>query len=262
MGYQVSVTPLQMAAAASAVANGGLLLEPHVVRAVDRGGRVEPVAPKVLHRAIAPETARTLTAIMEAVVEYGTAKLLRIPGYRVAGKTGTSHKAIPGGYSRTDYNASFVGFVPADDPRFTILVVIDTPRAGSHYGASVAGPVFRAIAEAALVHAGVSPTVDPEPPVLVRVNQPLLPVEQPDEPTVVAALASTGSSALMPDLRGMSGREAVRALTSLGVSVRSMRGSGVVVRQHPEPGSPVDAAGSSSLELRAAIADAPLEAAP
>ena len=113
MGYQVGVTPLQMAAAVSVVANGGELVEPHVVRAFIRNGRREAVPRKVVRRAITPETAATMTEIMEAVVERGTAKgFAQIDGYTVAGKTGTASKLVNGHYSKSDYNASFVGFVP------------------------------------------------------------------------------------------------------------------------------------------------------
>ena len=91
-----------------------------------------------------------------------------MPGYTIAGKTGTASKLVNGRYSQTDYHASFVGFVPSRQPAFTILVVVDAPHAGSHYGGSVAAPIFQRIADAALRHAGVAPTINPLPPVLVQ----------------------------------------------------------------------------------------------
>jgi cell division protein FtsI (penicillin-binding protein 3) len=249
MGYQVSVTALQMAAAASAVANGGLLLQPHLVRAVIRDGQRAPVAPRVIRRAITVETAATLRAMMEQVIERGTGTRAQVAGYRVAGKTGTSNRAIPGGYSSVDYNASLVGFAPAGAPAFTILVVIDSPKAGSHYGGTVAGPIFQKIAEAALVQAGLPRDVDPEAPVLIRANAPLL-----TRPHTTAALMPTltpvGGQALMPDLRGLSGREALRMLAEIGVSVRGVSGTGFVARQQPEAGSPVAPGAWSVLQLR------------
>ena len=149
MGYQVGVTPLQMATAISVVANGGELVVPHVVRAFIQNGRREEVPRKVVRRAITPDTAATLTEIMEAVVERGTAKKLAdIEGFTVAGKTGTASKLVNGRYSKSDYNASFVGFVPSRKPALTIVVVIDSPHAKGYYGASVSGPVFERIAEA------------------------------------------------------------------------------------------------------------------
>jgi membrane peptidoglycan carboxypeptidase len=137
MGYQVSVTPLQMATAASAIANGGLLMEPRVVRAMVTNGRREAVTPKVIRRAVTAETAAILRTMMEGVVDHGTATRAQLPGHLSAGKTGTAHKIDGRRYSDTDFNASFVGFVPSRSPAFTILVVIDTPRAGTHYGGTV-----------------------------------------------------------------------------------------------------------------------------
>ena len=146
MGYEIGVTPLQMAAAVSSVANGGVLVQPRLVRALRHGATRTDVAPRELRRAISRETAAELVAIMEQVVADGTAKSAQVPGYTVAGKTGTASKIVNERYSQTDYHASFVGFVPSREPAFTILVVIDTPRAGSHYGGVGGGadlPAYR-----------------------------------------------------------------------------------------------------------------------
>src|SRR5262249_6125951 len=137
MGYQVGVTPLQMAAAVSSVANGGDLIEPRVIRAVIRDGKRIPVPKKIKGRTVEPRTAATLTRIMEQVVERGTATAARIPGFTIAGKTGTAAKLEGGRYSHSDYNASFVGFVPSQNPIYTIVVVIDSPHAGTYFGGTV-----------------------------------------------------------------------------------------------------------------------------
>jgi cell division protein FtsI (penicillin-binding protein 3) len=247
MGYQVGVTPLQMAAAVSAVANGGSLLEPRVVRASIRQGRRVPVERKVLRRTISERTAAELTAIMEAVVERGTAKAAQIEGYTIAGKTGTAAKIVDGRYSKSEYNASFVGFVPSRKPALTVVVVIDSPRAGSYYGGAVAAPVFRRIAEASLRHLGIPPTINGLPPVL-RAGQDSAPQRQ--GPTPVTLLVGPGFEAppepgIMPDLRGLSAREALRRLTQVGVSAR-LAGDGFVIEQTPAAGS-VLAAGDTSL---------------
>jgi len=156
MGYQISVTPLQMASAVSAVANGGTLYEPHVVRASVRDGVRTETPPKPLREAINRETAATLTTIMEDVVRRGTGTKAQLTGYQVAGKTGTAYKALAtGGYSTTDYNASFVGFVPSRQPALVIIVVVDTPRGGVYFGGDVAAPIFRQIAEASLQYLAV-----------------------------------------------------------------------------------------------------------
>jgi cell division protein FtsI (penicillin-binding protein 3) len=237
MGYQVGVTPLQMATAVSAVANGGELVEPRVVRAFIRDGRREEVPRKVLRRAIAPETAAMLTEIMEAVVDHGTAaKFAQMDGYTIAGKTGTASKLINRRYSKSDYNASFVGFVPSRKPVMTIVVVIDSPHANGYYGATVSAPVFKRIAEAALRHLGVGPTVNAPPPVLVARHESSgdmapRPVRAPIEPR--QAEATPGQ---MPDLRGLSAREALRTLTRIGLTAR-LNGDGFVVGQSPEAGA-------------------------
>ena len=241
MGYQVGVTPLQMAAAASVVANGGLLMEPRVVRAVRRPDGVrEVVAPKVLRRAIEQETAEVLGRIMEGVVSRGTARrFAKIEGYPAAGKTGTAHKAVStGGYSRTDYNASFVGYIPAADPVYTILVVIDTPRT-SIYGGTVAAPVFRRIAEGAMAYSGLAPTGGDRPMMTVQSGSSVEPRSHARSAQVMPVSVAVGGPALMPDVRGLSGREAVRVLAAAGVDAQ-VSGAGFVRTQLPEAGTPLD----------------------
>jgi cell division protein FtsI (penicillin-binding protein 3) len=241
MGYQVGVTPLQMATAVSVVANGGELVEPRVVRAFIRNGRREEVQRKVLRRAITPETAATLTEIMEAVVERGTAKKIAdIEGFTVAGKTGTASKLVNGRYSKSDYNASFVGFVPSRNPALTIVVVIDSPHAKGYYGATVSGPVFKRIAEAALRHLAIGRTVNPLSPVMVarhEADEAEMRTKQVKAPASSEARQDDRvADGQMPDLLGLSAREALRTLTRIGLSAR-MSGNGVVVEQSPAAGT-------------------------
>ena len=238
MGYQVAVTPLQMATAVSAVANGGTLVEPRVVRAFIKEGRRIEVQHKPLRRAISAETAATLTTIMEQVVERGTARGAHIVGYTIAGKTGTAAKLVGGHYSKSDYNASFVGFVPSRKPALTIIVVIDSPHAGGYYGGTVSAPIFKRIAEAALRHLGIGPTIDPPPPVLVARHDGGAegPAPRPVRaPAVLARTLEPAQPGLMPDLRGLSAREALRSLVRAGMTAR-LTGDGFVVEQSPEPG--------------------------
>jgi cell division protein FtsI (penicillin-binding protein 3) len=245
MGYQVGVTPLQMAAAASAVANGGRLLQPRVVRAVVRDGVRTPVVPAEAGRPITVRTAAELTSIMEDVVDHGTGTQARIDGFTVAGKSGTAGKIVAGAYSKSEYNVSFVGFVPSRKPVFTAIVVVDTPRAGKYYGGSVAAPVFRRIADAALRHMGVAPTVFPAPPVLV--DRKAQSAGADGIPTVIT-VAAVDDGRSMPDLRGLSAREALRRLASRRLTAR-LQGQGLVVSQTPAPGTPLDAAAACTLVL-------------
>jgi cell division protein FtsI (penicillin-binding protein 3) len=245
MGYQVGVTPLQMAAAASVIANGGTLFEPHVVRAVVKSGLRTVVEPKVVRRAILPETAATLTEIMEHVVLDGTAKAAQLVSYTVAGKTGTADKLINGRYSPYQQNVSFVGFVPSRRPALTVVVMVDSPRVGGDTGGAIAAPIFKKIADASLRWLGVTPTINPIPPVIVARNQ-----EPPVTPAVVDVVAMPANMAEtgLPDLRGMSAREAVRELARLGLTAR-MEGTGVVVDQNPAAGSPLEAGATCTLVL-------------
>jgi cell division protein FtsI/penicillin-binding protein 2 len=248
MGYQVGVTPLQMVSAVSAVANGGEMVEPRVVRAVYANNRRYAVQPKVVRRAINPDTAATLTAIMEGVVQnpHGTATRAQIPGYTIAGKTGTAAKLINGRYSTSDYNASFVGFVPSRNPAVAIIVVTDTPRVYPNTGGFVSAPVFKRIAEATLQYLGIGPTIDPAPPVLVA-REDGASNEHPVN-TNVSIVAGADEDGTVPDLRGASARDAMRRLTALGLIVR-MTGDGFVVSQQPPAGTPIEPGGVCRLVL-------------
>jgi cell division protein FtsI (penicillin-binding protein 3) len=246
MGYQVGVTPLQMVTAVSSVANGGDYIEPRVVRALYKDGRRLVVRPKVVRQTVSKDTAAAMRAIMEQVVERGTATLAQIPGYTIAGKTGTANKLQNGKYS-SDTFASFVGFLPSEAPVVTILVVIDSPRGpNGHFGGPVAAPVFRRIAEEVVRYMGVRPSINPETPILV---------EHASESVVRAGLADASMPRVeqdepgtVPDLRGMSARQAMRKLTQFGLSAR-MQGDGFVVAQDPQAGTPIVEGGVCRLVL-------------
>jgi cell division protein FtsI (penicillin-binding protein 3) len=159
IGQEIGVTPLQLVTAVSAIANGGWLMKPYVVSEIrdTKGHVVARMGPQVRRRPISADTARTLTGILEGVVTRGTGSRAAVQGYRVAGKTGTAQKIDPqtGGYSPTLFMGSFVGYVPVEDPRLAIVVVIDEPHTEA-WGGVVAAPVFRGIAEQALPYLGVS----------------------------------------------------------------------------------------------------------
>jgi cell division protein FtsI (penicillin-binding protein 3) len=159
MGQEVGVTPLQMVSAVSAIANDGVLMKPYVVSEVrdQKGQPLKNVLPQVKRRVVSPDTARTLTTILEGVVTNGTGTKASIPGFRVAGKTGTAQKVDPrtGTYSSMLSIGSFVGFVPTDAPRLAMIIVIDEPQ-GESWGGVVAAPVFRRVGEQVLTYLGVS----------------------------------------------------------------------------------------------------------
>src|SRR4029079_16557042 len=152
------------------------------------------------------------TTIMEGVVadKHGTANAAQIPGYTIAGKTGTAAKLVNGHYSASDYNASFVGFIPSKNPAVAIIVVTDSPRAGPYTGGLVSAPVFKRIAETTLRYLGVPPNVDPEPPVLVARQDAGAPTTLPAPPSPVVTLVADGAPGTVPDLLGLSARDAMQ----------------------------------------------------
>jgi cell division protein FtsI (penicillin-binding protein 3) len=252
MGYQVAVTPVQMAAAASSIANGGTLIEPRVVRAIVKDGRRSVVPARTLRRTVSEQTVAELTEIMEGVVERGTAKSAQIPGYTIAGKTGTAAKLINGRYSRSEYNASFIGFIPSRDPALTIIVVIDSPHGNGYTGGVVAAPVFKRIAEASLRQIGVGPNIGAPSPVLVARHDedsaPFVPHQIGDSSAYTHDIVQAADPGTMPDLQGLSAREALRVLMQVGVTAR-MTGDGFVIDHRPLPGEPIVRGDVAKLKL-------------
>jgi cell division protein FtsI (penicillin-binding protein 3) len=154
IGQGIAVTPIQMASVYSAIANGGVMVQPHLVERVEGEPRLKPKRKRI----ISERTAAQLTAMLQDVVSEGSGTSARVPGYSVAGKTGTAAKPDPvlGGYSTSKYVSSFVGFVPSTRPRLSILVTVDEPR-GAIWGGAVAAPAFAKIAQFALQYLDVPP---------------------------------------------------------------------------------------------------------
>jgi len=159
-GQGIAVSPVQLAAATAAIANGGRLMRPYVVDALidSRGQVVERARPRLIQQAVPPETAETVKRILKTVItEGGTGVSAALEGYSVAGKTGTAQKIDPDGtYADGRFVASFVGFAPADDPAVVVLVIVDEPRA-AHYGGTVAAPAFRRIVHDTLIYLDIPP---------------------------------------------------------------------------------------------------------
>ncbi len=160
MGQEVMVTSIQMVTAMSVIANGGYLMRPYIVSKVQdpAGVTIKEKKPYIRQRVIKPEAAATMREILTQVVERGTGTKAKIPDVRVGGKTGTAQKILPGGkgYSHSSFMSSFVGFAPADDPRYAMVVVLDEARP-LYYGGTVAAPVFKEVMEAALLTQGSRP---------------------------------------------------------------------------------------------------------
>jgi membrane peptidoglycan carboxypeptidase len=242
-GQEIGVTGLQITMAAAAVANGGYLMKPILVKRVEDGeGRVVREAkPVVVRRVLEPDTVDTLTTILRGVVLDGTGKRAEIPGYPVAGKTGTAQKIdATGRYSMIDHVASFVGFTPLSRPALVVLASLDTPRGPHNQGGDVAAPLFARVAEGALRVMAVPPD---DPSRVLRAvaatpeNYVPAAYRPPASRPLVAPPVEEGG--LMPDLRGRSAREAAIAAARRGLVVE-LRGSGQVIAQAPLPGAEIE----------------------
>jgi len=158
-GQEISVTPLQLITAISAVANGGNLMAPMIVnRMEDKKGKIKKeFKPRVVHRVISLKTSKLLSEMLTGVVRSGTGINAQIEGYTIAGKTGTAQKYIPGkGYSNKKYVASFIGFLPVPNPQIAILIMVNEPH-GAYYGSIVAAPAFKNVAQDVAKYLGIFP---------------------------------------------------------------------------------------------------------
>jgi len=261
-GQGMSVTSVQLASAMSVIANGGRLVRPRIVSRVtdSSGATVEETVPEVRRHVVPPRIARLVADMLTAVTgPDGTAPQAAIDGYLVAGKTGTAQKAdyVHGGYAEDQWLASFVGFVPAEDPELVIAVVVDEPVI-AHYGGVVAGPVFRRVGAHALRHLGVPAAgggealaehadeqarrrrvAEREERQRVREErQARRRGELAEEPSEAPAPVAAEGEVLVPDLTGATARRALVGLVELGLEAR-FEGRGVVRRQMPAPGSSV-----------------------
>lgn len=270
MGQEVGVTPVQLVTAISAIANGGLLYKPQIVRELKKGNQLLPMngelAPGEPRRVIQPETAATLRELMQGVILDGTGSLARLAGWTAAGKTGSAQKIDPatGRYSPTKLIASFVGFAPINDPAVTILVSLDSP-VGQHEGGQVAAPVFKRIAEQVLPYLDVPRDVPLNPKLLQAAYHGSNPADsasledftpadftsQPQEPEsaansedskgqqpAVTVAVDAGGDIAVPDFSGETMREVTEACLRLGLEP-VLVGTRLAVDQTPAAGSKV-----------------------
>jgi cell division protein FtsI (penicillin-binding protein 3) len=225
---------MQMVMAYAAVANGGFLMRPYVVsRVMSPNGEVlAQNQPHVVRRVISEKTSHLLASMLKEVTsEGGTGTLANIEGFDVAGKTGTAQKAdlAHGGYAAKKRVASFVGFVPANDPRLVALVLVDEPEVNV-YGGIVAAPAFRDIARGALRQLAVAPQRSDVIPSTPATQAPVR-----RAPSKEGDVVNDSSASAVPDFVGLSLREAVERARAMKVRVK-MHGNGYVVKQTPAPG--------------------------
>lgn len=254
-GHGVSSNAIQLAYAMQAIANDGVRMQPRLVKEIrDADGElVQRFPPAVDRRVVSERTARETIDMMALVTEKGgTGTRARIPGYVVAGKTGTAWKHEDGGYSDTKRIGSYVGLVPADDPVLAIAVSVDSPTIGSSYGGIVAAPPFARIGGEALRLLGVQP----DPALLAEEADDDAPEADEDRALpersreARPALTWTSDAQLrVPDLSGLSLRDALLTLEGAGLAVQ-FEGTGRVAQQSPEPGSALPPGGRVAVSLR------------
>jgi cell division protein FtsI (penicillin-binding protein 3) len=246
IGYEIAVTPLQLTMAYGALANGGVLMEPRIVRELrdERGRVVRTLEPRAVRRVIPEEVALEINRVLVGAVEDGTGSQARLASFSVAGKSGTSRAYMAsGGYETGAYYASFAGFFPAEDPQLVVFVRLDRPQ-GAYFGGATAAPVTRATMEAVL--AARKPPLDRRALAsIARAQRPQGPTpttlfalveRDPPVPAVVGASGSRGEAELIiPDLRGLSPRVAARRLHAMGLAV-AWEGAGEIRSSWPAPG--------------------------
>ncbi len=256
IGYEIAVTPIQMAMAYGAFANGGVLMQPLLVKELRdaQGDLIQAFEPRELRRVISQGVARQITDALVSVVEAGTGTRARLASFSVAGKSGTSRAyARNGGYERGAYFSSFVGFFPADSPQLVVFVKLERPR-GVYYGGATAAPVTRATMEAILA-ARESPLDQSALAALARAQRMDETASEPlrasppspvfastlEPPELAAPILShferrAGSEFDVPDVRGLSGRSAARRLHALGLNV-IWESAGPISGTAPQAGS-------------------------
>lgn len=217
------VTPIQQVAAIAAVANGGKLMEPHIVKRIEdpQTGTKQEIQPKVVRQVISPETSRKVSGYLEQVVadrEIGTGHNAYIEGYRVAGKTGTAQKVIDGSYSSDKFVVSFIGYAPVENPKIVVYVVVDSPNDRYVGGGTVAAPIFKTIVSQSLRHMGVQPKL-----------------------TAAAKKAEAEVTVTVPDLTGMSVSQAAGELKARGLASEKVGKGSKVMQQIPKMGTIISA---------------------
>ncbi len=232
-GQGMTASGVQLAAAMSSLANGGLRMQPYLVDAVVESGVATRRPPRQDRQVVSEDVARQVALMLEGVVIDGTGTAAAVKGYRVGGKTGTAQKAGPGGYT-ADRVSSFVGFLPIDRPEVTVAVSVDSPSVGSKYGGLVSGPVFAEIGAFAMTYFGIPADLGLAPPKEGPATATEPGTSTLDPVTVRAADAAWR----MPDLTGRSMRDALAALAATGASV-DVKGTGRVTAQTPEPGGAI-----------------------
>ena len=255
-GYEVSVTPIQLITAYSSLINGGMLYQPLLVKRVEDsdGNIIVENSPKVVRKVISGKTSDRMIALLKSVVENGTGEIAKSDLITIGGKTGTSKIASDGKYMSGKYNSSFVGFFPAENPKLICLVLINSPKT-QYYGGKVAAPIFKKIVErivqsdpSKFLKNKLNESIDQK----FSENQSLSDkktksIEQQANFKFASISDQSKSKNLMPDLNGLTMKEALEILSGLGIKYR-MNGSGIVTSQSIDPGIKINQNSSCTIK--------------
>jgi cell division protein FtsI (penicillin-binding protein 3) len=227
-GYQLSVTPFQMLQAYSTIANGGKMMKPYIVKNVKdpKGKIVLENKPQMVRQVVSEKTAKELTDMFTGVVDRGTGTAAQLPGVKIAGKTGTSQQLVNGKYSKQNYNASFCGFFPANDPKVAVMVMVDKPKTNI-YGGVIAAPIFKRIAQYLVTVRGYNTASDS-----------------------VKTLVAKSDSIIVPDLLGLKLEDAETIANRLGFFLKARTLDGFIYEQSPSSGKTVPYGSDILLRLR------------
>jgi cell division protein FtsI (penicillin-binding protein 3) len=270
IGYELKLSPLQTLALYNAIANNGVKVQPIIVKETRKADKtIERYQAKVLNEKIcSDETLKKLRQMMEAVVDHGTGRHVKSPDYKVAGKTGTSRKIKNGQYIKT-YSTSFAGYFPAENPKYSCIVIIDSPQRAAQYGGDVAAPVFRELADKAYARDLAS-----HKPMIARITPdtkslPTVKAGSQDELTMICNRLGISNHPVagaledewvkadsqnrsynfrsnkvvtnrVPDVTGMTIRDALYLLGNQGLKIRKLGNSGRVKTQSLPAGSPIE----------------------
>jgi cell division protein FtsI (penicillin-binding protein 3) len=278
IGYELTITPLQTLTYYNAIANNGEMVKPMFVYEIKEGGAtIEKFDTEIINKEIASEsTVDSAKSLLEGVVARGTARrIFKNSPYKVAGKTGTAQIAINGHYNKRNYNASFVGYFPADDPKYSMIVVINNPASGKYYGGVVAAPVFKEIADnlystiiAAEFNNGVIDEINsipkPKKPIYLadiksifahlnindKITYPItgdwVVASSSKETTTFDEVAFNTKT--VPNVVGMKAKDAIYILENMGIKT-SINGRGKVTRQSVKAGKAIKSEQSITLQL-------------
>ncbi len=242
IGQGIAVTPIQVLRAICAIANGGELLQPYIIKKIvaPDGTVVKEGQKHVVRNVFTPEVAAQMRNMMEMVVKEGGGKTAAIKGYRIAGKTGTAEKlAEGGGYAAGQYIASFVGFVPADKPQYAMLVMLDRPQ-GAFYGSQVSAPIFRDTLQQILVAKGIQPDSNEGLPSFEEMNAVAAKNKAKEKPKNLPQILLLPNGRIkLPDLKGIDMRYTAELLQQGHLRLKPY-GSGMAYQQKPVPGTEVD----------------------